>query len=118
MKSRIQALQAPRDFIAALRNANVKPAVLTEIKKASPSKGEIREDFDSVEIVGENLEGGASCLFVRTEKNFFQGGFDGLANKDKFNFLLFARTLSLLPNSCIRPGSLELMRRSMIENKN
>ncbi len=110
LKSKIQDLPAPRNFIAALKKANVKPAVIAEVKKASPSKGVIREDFDPIAIARAYLEGGASCLSVLTEKNFFQGGFDVLVDvARKLNFLYFARILSLLPTSCIRPGPLELM---------
>ncbi len=83
LKSKIQDLPAPRNFIAALKKANVKPAVIAEVKKASPSKGVIREDFDPVAIARAYLEGGASCLSVLTEKNFFQGGFDVLVDVRK-----------------------------------
>ncbi|CAI8158480.1 MAG: Indole-3-glycerol phosphate synthase [Prochlorococcus marinus str. MIT 9215] len=83
LKSKIQDLPAPRNFIAALKKANVKPAVIAEVKKASPSKGVIREDFDPIAIARAYLEGGASCLSVLTEKNFFQGGFDVLVDVRK-----------------------------------
>jgi len=83
LKSKIQDLPAPRNFIAALKKANAKPAVIAEVKKASPSKGVIREDFDPAAIARAYLEGGASCLSVLTEKNFFQGGFDVLVDVRK-----------------------------------
>ena len=50
LKARVAELPAPRDFLGALRSAPVMPAVIAEVKKASPSKGVIREDFDPVAI--------------------------------------------------------------------
>ena len=78
LKRQVAELPAPRDFVAALRSACRKPAVIAEVKKASPSKGVIREDFDPVAIAQGYAAGGASCLSVLTDKQFFQGGFEVL----------------------------------------
>jgi indole-3-glycerol phosphate synthase len=78
LKKQVAELPATRDFLAALKAACRKPAVIAEVKKASPSKGVIREDFDPVAIAQGYAAGGASCLSVLTDKQFFQGGFEVL----------------------------------------
>ncbi|MCP9890355.1 indole-3-glycerol phosphate synthase TrpC [Cyanobium sp. Aljojuca 7D2] len=78
LKQQVAELPAPRDFLAALRASCCKPAVIAEVKKASPSKGVIREDFDPEAIARGYAAGGASCLSVLTDKQFFQGGFEVL----------------------------------------
>jgi len=69
-----------RDFVGALRAriAAGDPAVIAEVKKASPSRGVIRADFIPADIAQSYAEGGAACLSVLTDKQFFQGSVDYL----------------------------------------
>lgn len=69
-----------RDFVGALRAkvAAGKPAVIAEVKKASPSKGVLREDFIPADIAQSYAEFGAACLSVLTDAQFFQGSVDYL----------------------------------------
>lgn len=75
------AAQTPtRDFVAALKTrvAAKQPAVIAEVKKASPSKGVLRADFRPADIARSYEAGGAACLSVLTDRQYFQGGADYL----------------------------------------
>ena len=80
MRARALAASPTRGFADALaaRIARRKPAVIAEIKKASPSKGIIREDFEPGSIARSYEAAGATCLSVLTDETFFQGSDDYL----------------------------------------
>ncbi|MFH7319097.1 indole-3-glycerol phosphate synthase TrpC [Desulfurivibrio sp. D14AmB] len=69
----------PRGFMAALRARPAEVAIIAEIKKASPSKGVIRPDFNPVLIADGYLRGGAAAISVLTDRDFFQGSLAYLA---------------------------------------
>ena len=80
MRADAQSRVLTRDFVGSLRAkiAAGKPAVIAEVKKASPSKGVLREDFIPADIAQSYAEHGAACLSVLTDVQFFQGSVDYL----------------------------------------
>jgi len=81
LRERVADGSAPRGFLAALeqRIDQRRPAVIAEVKKASPSRGVIREDFETGSIAASYARGGAACLSVLTDEHYFQGADGHLA---------------------------------------
>ncbi len=74
LKDRIAQMPRPRNFFNAVTHQTKKPVnLIAEIKKASPSAGLIRADFDPVQIAQEYAAAGADCLSVLTDEKYFQG---------------------------------------------
>jgi indole-3-glycerol phosphate synthase len=80
IRQQLTTASTPRGFVRSLREKQDSglAAVIAEIKKASPSKGVIREDFDPAQIARSYEKGGAACVSVLTDRDFFQGHDDHL----------------------------------------
>ena len=90
LRQQLETATDTRGFISSLhvKQSSGLSAVIAEIKKASPSKGVIRENFDPVQIARSYADGGAACVSVLTDHDFFQGHND---------YLVAARNACLLP---------------------
>ena len=98
LRQQVQKVDAPLDFLGALRNGKTNPALIAEVKKASPSKGVIKADFNPVAIAKAYEEGGASCLSVLTDSKFFQGSFDNLSLiRSQVNLPLLCKEFIIYP---------------------
>lgn len=79
LRKRVQTAPPPRNLLQAIQAGKTRPALIAEVKKASPSKGVICKDFDPVAIAKAYSNGGASAISVLTDEKFFQGSWDNLA---------------------------------------
>ncbi len=87
LRAQAELQAAPRDFIGAIEQA-VRPALIAECKKASPSKGLLRADYDVRQLAQRYEDNGAAALSVLTDEQFFQGTLEDL---------VAARSISRLP---------------------
>jgi len=98
IQRQVAELPAPHDFLAAIAKSATQPALIAEVKKASPSKGIIRPDFDPIAIAKSYEQGGATCLSVLTDQKFFQGSFENLARvRQSVNLPLLCKEFILYP---------------------
>ncbi|MCM1983042.1 indole-3-glycerol phosphate synthase TrpC [Lyngbya confervoides] len=98
LQQQVAKLSPPQDFLAALRQGKTTPALIAEVKKASPSKGQFRDTFHPEEIAQAYERAGASCLSVLTDQKFFQGGFEILSQvRESVQIPLLCKDFVLYP---------------------
>ena len=78
MTAQAAAAPPPRDFVAALRQARARPALIAEIKRGSPSRGLLVADFDPLRLAAIYADNGATAISVLTDERFFGGSLDHL----------------------------------------
>ena len=96
----LEGSNKPVSFIEELikKNNNNLPAIIAEVKKASPSKGIIKEDFNHIEITKNYIDGGAACISVLTDFPSFQGHLQYIKDiKDKTNIPLLRKDFMIDP---------------------
>jgi indole-3-glycerol phosphate synthase len=98
LQKKVRDMAPPLDFLAALRRSRHQPALIAEVKKASPSKGIIRPDFDPRAIAAAYERGGAACISVLTDAKFFQGSFANLTQvRQVVNIPLLCKEFIIYP---------------------
>lgn len=78
VRAEVALMSKPKDFVAALQ-ATDRMALIAEIKKASPSKGLLRDKFDPLELAATYAENGAAAISILTDKKYFQGSLEHLS---------------------------------------